>query len=56
MKIDWEKILIKELAAIVAKALAKHNIDAILVGGACVSIYTAQNFSLMILILFPMHQ
>ncbi|MDO8281159.1 MAG: hypothetical protein Q7U10_00815 [Thermodesulfovibrionia bacterium] len=40
MKIDWKKIDIKTLAALVSEKLKDNGIDAILVGGACVSIYT----------------
>lgn len=39
MKIKWKSIGIKELAAIVSDKLSESGIDAILVGGACVSIY-----------------
>lgn len=44
MKIDWKHIKIKELAAIVSKKLKEKDIDAILVGGACVSIYTKNKY------------
>jgi len=44
MKIDWGKISIKELASVVSETFAGHNLDAILVGGACVSIYTEQEY------------
>lgn len=40
MKIDWKRIGIKELAALVSVKLREKGIDAVLVGGACVSIYT----------------
>lgn len=40
MKIDWKKICIKDLAALICKKLNDNGIDAILVGGACVSIYS----------------
>jgi len=30
MKIDWEKISIKELASVVSETLAGHNLDAII--------------------------
>jgi hypothetical protein len=40
VRIDWKRIGIKELAALVSVKLRKKGIDAILVGGACVSIYT----------------
>jgi len=40
VKIGWEKIGIKDLAALISGKLLEKRIDAILVGGACVSIYT----------------
>jgi hypothetical protein len=44
MKIKWESISIKELAAIISDKLNENGIDAILVGGACVSIYTKNKY------------
>lgn len=44
MKIDWKKIGIKQLAALISVKLREHEIDAILVGGACVSIYTKNRY------------
>ncbi len=44
MTIDWKHIDIKNLAAIVVKTLKKKNIDALLVGGACISIYTDNKY------------
>lgn len=44
MKIDWKHISIKDLAAIVCRDLNEKGIDAILVGGACVSIYTKNKY------------
>jgi hypothetical protein len=44
VKINWNKIDIKKLAFIVSSALRKHNIDAVLVGGACVSIYAHNEY------------
>ena len=44
MKIDWEHIDIRELAAIVSEKLNENGIDAVLVGGACVSIYTKNKY------------
>ncbi len=38
MKVDWEKVEIKELAAIISSHLKKNNIEVVLVGGACVSL------------------
>jgi hypothetical protein len=44
VKINWETIGIKELAALISRKLSKSGIDAILVGGACVSIYTKNRY------------
>lgn len=44
MKIDWKKIGIKQLAALISVKLREQGIDAILVGGACVSIYTKNRY------------
>lgn len=44
MNIDWENITIIDLAAVVSKKLADNAIDAVLVGGACVSIYTKNRY------------
>jgi len=44
MRIKWKSIRIKELAAIVSDKLNESGIDAILVGGACVSIYTKNKY------------
>jgi hypothetical protein len=44
MKIEWQKIGIKELAALVSEKLRKEGLDSILVGGACVSIYTKNKY------------
>ena len=44
MKIDWKKISIKDLAALICKKLNDNDIDAVLVGGACVSIYTKNKY------------
>lgn len=40
MNIDWQAITVKELAALISTTLKKHGIDAVLVGGACVTIYS----------------
>ena len=40
MNVDWAHISLKELAALVSNALHENGIEAILVGGACVSLYT----------------
>jgi len=44
MKVDRGNTGIKELAAIIAAKLDEKGIDAILVGGACVSIYTKNKY------------
>lgn len=44
MKIDWCNIDIKDLAIIVSSELEKNNISAVLVGGACVSIYSYNEY------------
>jgi len=44
MKIDWKHVHIKDLAAIVVGTLKKKNIDILLVGGACISIYTDNKY------------
>lgn len=44
MKIDWKNISIKDLAALVCKKLNDKEIDAVLIGGACVSIYTKNKY------------
>jgi hypothetical protein len=44
MKIEWEKIGIKELAAVTSEKLRQEGVDSILVGGACVSIYTKNKY------------
>ncbi len=44
MNVDWKNISIKDLAAIVSNQLIKRDIDAVLVGGACISIYTEDKY------------
>jgi len=44
MKIDWKNIGIKELAIIVSSELERNDISAVLVGGACVSIYSHNEY------------
>ena len=44
MKIDWKKIGIKELAGLTSEKLREIGVDSILVGGACVSIYTKNKY------------
>lgn len=42
--IDWSKITLKEFAGYVSEALKQHGIDAVLVGGACVTIYSNNRY------------
>ena len=44
MRVHWKHIDIKDLAAIVTETLAKKGIDVLLVGGACISIYTVNQY------------
>jgi hypothetical protein len=44
VRIDWKKIGIKQLAAFISVKLRECGIEAILVGGACVSIYTKNRY------------
>lgn len=44
MKINWKHISLKDLAAIASRKLNEKGIDTILVGGACVSIYTKNRY------------
>ncbi|MFH1369110.1 MAG: hypothetical protein ABII64_08290 [Elusimicrobiota bacterium] len=44
MKINWKKLDIKGVANIVAGHLSARDIDCTLVGGACVSIYSANKY------------
>ena len=41
---NFKKITIEQLAAIVSEKLREHNIDSVLVGGACVSIYSQNRY------------
>ena len=43
-KIDWKNLDIKELAILISSELKKNNIDTVLVGGACVTIYTSNKY------------
>lgn len=38
--IDWKTISLKDFAGFLSEELRKKGIDTILVGGACVSIYS----------------
>ena len=44
MKIKWEAISIRTLAAVISDALRKKDIEVTLVGGACVSIYAKNKY------------
>ncbi|MCF7806557.1 MAG: hypothetical protein K9M07_06545 [Simkaniaceae bacterium] len=44
MTIDWKSISLKELAGYLSSELAKDNIELILVGGACVTIYSHNQY------------
>jgi len=44
MIIDWQKVSIKKLAAIISGHLKKNGIEAVLVGGACVAIYSDNKY------------
>ncbi|MDO8281952.1 MAG: hypothetical protein Q7U10_04915 [Thermodesulfovibrionia bacterium] len=43
-KINLKKITIKELAEMIGAHLSSHDISAVLVGGACVSIYSENRY------------
>jgi hypothetical protein len=42
--IDWKNITLKELAGYVSEGLRKRGIETILVGGACVTIYSENRY------------
>lgn len=42
--IDWPNVTLEELAAIVSSGLKKQGIDTVLVGGACVTIYSKNRY------------
>ena len=44
MKINWEKITVRKLASVIASRLHEHGIEALLVGGACVTIYSKNRY------------
>ena len=44
MKIEWKKITIRDLAAVISDVLRKNGIEVTLVGGACVSIYAKNKY------------
>ena len=41
---NWQNVGIKKLAAIISEHLQKNGIEAVLVGGACVSIYSDNKY------------
>lgn len=43
-KINFKKITLEKLAAIVSEKLKEHGIDSVLVGGGCVSIYCKNRY------------
>jgi len=45
MKVNWENAGIKKMAAIISGHLQKNGVEAVLVGGACVSIYTDSKYT-----------
>lgn len=44
MKIDWKKISLRDLAGFISEELRSEGIDVILVGGACVTIYSENRY------------
>jgi len=44
MIVDWQKVGIKKLAAIISDHLKKNGIEVVLVGGACVSLYSKNKY------------
>lgn len=44
MKINWKEISLRDLAGYLSEELRKRGIDTILVGGACVSIYSKNRY------------
>ena len=44
MNLDWQKLGIKKLAAIISTFMQKNGIESVLVGGACVSIYSNNKY------------
>ncbi len=43
-KVDWKNIDVKDLAGLISDALRKDGIEIILVGGACVTIYSENRY------------
>jgi len=44
MKVNWEKISLKDLAGFLSEKLRDEGIELILVGGACVTIYSKNRY------------
>ncbi len=44
MKIEWGSIKLKEFAALISETLRREGVETILVGGACVSMYTNNRY------------
>lgn len=44
MNIDWKNIRLRDFAALVSEKLRRGGIETILVGGACVSLYTKNRY------------
>ena len=42
--IDWKKITLKDFAGYISEELRKRGIETILVGGACVTIYSNNRY------------
>jgi hypothetical protein len=45
MILNWQNVGIKKLAAIISEYLQKNGIEAVLVGGACVSLYSNNKYT-----------
>ena len=43
-KVNWKNIDVKDLACLISEALRKDGIEIILVGGACVTIYSENRY------------
>lgn len=44
IKTNWKNITLREFAVLISKVLNKNEIMAVLVGGACVSIYSHNKY------------
>ena len=45
MTLNWQNVGIKKLAAIISAYLQKNDIEVVLVGGACVSLYSNNKYN-----------